>query len=95
MHILCVLARWFRIFYALSMYVYMYVCIAIIKYVTELLLSLCCYLVYIQETHVHTKNATPPTNIKDVPVQKPVATGLNRFDLLIEESLPQQVWRGD
>ena len=31
------------------------------------------------------------SSIKDVPIQKPVATGINRFDLLVEESLPQQV----
>ncbi len=37
-----------------------------------------------------TINATA-NSIKDVPVQRPTSSGINRFDLLVEESLPQQV----
>ena len=37
-------------------------------------------------------NSTATNNsIKDVPVQKPTSSGINCFDLLVEEHLPQQV----
>ena len=49
-----------------------------------------------EPTDIH--QSLPNTNVNDtslslqeIPVQKPAAVGLNRFDLLIEDNLPSQV----